>query len=93
MFSRADFQTYLAVNARFAEALAPLVQPDDVIWIHDYQLLTLAGELRERGINNRIGFFLHIPLPGVDTLAVLPGLGTLMRGLTGADVVGVPDRA
>ncbi len=87
-FSRADFQTYLAVNARFAEALAPLIRPDDVIWIHDYQLLTLAGELRKRGINNRIGFFLHIPLPGVDTLAVLPGLGTLMRGLTAADLIG-----
>lgn len=87
-FSRADFQTYLAVNARFADALAPLIKPDDVIWIHDYQLMTLAGELRKRGIKNRIGFFLHIPLPGVDTLAVLPGLGALMRGLVAADVVG-----
>jgi len=87
-FSRADFQTYLEVNARFAEALAPLIRRDDVIWIHDYQLLTLAGELRKRGINNRIGFFLHIPLPGVDTLAVLPGLGTLMRGMTAADLIG-----
>jgi len=87
-FSRADFQTYLAVNARFAEALAPLLRPDDVIWIHDYQLLPLAGELRKRGINNRIGFFLHIPLPGIDTLAVLPGLGTLMRGLAAADLIG-----
>jgi trehalose 6-phosphate synthase len=87
-FSRADFQTYLAVNARFAEALAPLIRPDDVIWIHDYQLLPLAGELRKRGVTNRIGFFLHIPLPGVDTLALLPGLGTLMRGLTAADLIG-----
>ena len=87
-FSRADFKTYLAVNARFADALTPLIKSDDVIWIHDYQLLPLAGELRKRGVKNRIGFFLHIPLPGVDTLAVLPGLGTLMRGLTAADLIG-----
>ena len=87
-FSRAALQTYLAVNARFAEMLAPLLKPDDTIWIHDYQLLPLAGELRKRGVTNKIGFFLHIPLPGVDTLAVLPGLNTLMRGLAAADVIG-----
>jgi trehalose 6-phosphate synthase len=87
-FSRAAFQTYLAVNARFADRLVPLLKPDDTIWIHDYQLLTLASELRARGVKNRIGFFLHIPLPGVDTLAVLPGLRTLMQGLMGADLVG-----
>ena len=87
-FQRADFRTYLAVNARFAAALVPLLKADDVIWIHDYQLLPLAGELRKLGVANRIGFFLHIPLPGIDTLAVLPGLGTLMRGLAGADLIG-----
>jgi trehalose 6-phosphate synthase len=87
-FQRADFQAYMAVNARFAAALTPLLKPDDVIWIHDYQLLPLAGELRKRNVANRIGFFLHIPLPGIDTLAVLPGLGALMRGLAGADLIG-----
>jgi len=87
-FSRAAFQTYLTVNARFAEMLIPQLKPDDTIWIHDYQLLPLAGELRKRGVANKIAFFLHIPLPGVDTLAVLPGLGTLMRGLAAADVIG-----
>ncbi len=87
-FSRAAFQTYLAVNARFAEMLVPLLKPDDTIWIHDYQLLPLAGELRKRGVTNKMGFFLHLPLPGVDTLAVLPGVGTLMRGLAAADLIG-----
>ncbi len=87
-FSRSALQTYLAVNARFAEMLIPHLKPDDTIWIHDYQLLTLAGELRKRGVTNQIGFFLHVPLPGADTLAVLPGLGTLMRGLAAADLVG-----
>jgi trehalose 6-phosphate synthase len=87
-FSRSALQTYLAVNAHFAEMLIPHLRPDDTIWIHDYQLLTLAGELRKRGVTNKVGFFLHIPLPGVDTLAVLPGLGTLMRGLAAADLIG-----
>ena len=96
-FQRADFRTYLAVNARFAAALVPLLKADDVIWIHDYQLLPLAGELRKLGVANRIGFFLHIPLPGIDTLAVLPGLGTLMRGLVDEGIAmdeerGRPDR-
>ena len=30
--------------------LAPLIQPDDVIWIHDYHLLPMALELRRLGI-------------------------------------------
>jgi trehalose 6-phosphate synthase len=33
------------------------------LWIHDYHLLPFASELRQRGVNNRIGFFLHIPFP------------------------------
>jgi trehalose-6-phosphate synthase len=48
--------------------LSPFIQPDDVIWVHDYHLLSLAKELRELGHNNPIGFFLHIPCPPPDVL-------------------------
>lgn len=87
-FSRTSYQGYLAVNAKFADALAPLLRPDDVVWIHDYHLLTLAWELRRRGVTNRLGFFLHIPLPGPDILTVLPGHAMLMRGLASNDLIG-----
>ncbi len=34
-FSRADYAGYLRVNRSFASALAHLIQPDDLIWVHD----------------------------------------------------------
>ena len=46
-----------------AATLAPLIGPDDVIWVHDYHLIPLAAELRAMGCKQRIGFFLHIPMP------------------------------
>ncbi len=40
-----------------------MLEPDDLVWVHDYHLIPLAKPLRERGHKNRIGFFLHIPCP------------------------------
>lgn len=60
-FQRPAWDGYLRVNALLADKLLPLLQDDDIIWIHDYHLLPFAHELRKRGVNNRIGFFLHIP--------------------------------
>ena len=62
-FQRPAWDGYLRVNALLADKLLPLLQDDDIIWIHDYHLLPFAHELRKRGVNNRIGFFLHIPFP------------------------------
>ena len=62
-FQREAWEGYLRVNAMLADKLLPLIEPDDTLWIHDYHLLPFASELRKRGVNNRIGFFLHIPFP------------------------------
>jgi len=35
------------VNAHFANELNNLLQPDDVIWVHDYHLIPLAKMLRD----------------------------------------------
>ncbi|HET9149649.1 MAG TPA: trehalose-6-phosphate synthase [Alphaproteobacteria bacterium] len=87
-FRRADLEGYLRVNAAFAKALAPLLQPDDVIWVHDYQLMTLGAELRRLGVANRIGFFLHIPFPATEVFTALPSHGVIARGLCAYDLVG-----
>jgi trehalose 6-phosphate synthase len=62
-FSRRDLGGYLRVNEHFAEELHRIVQPDDIVWVHDYHLLPLANALRDRGHQNKIGFFHHIPFP------------------------------
>jgi trehalose 6-phosphate synthase len=84
---------YLRVNRMFARALLPLLKPDDVIWIHDYHLIPLAAELRALGCTNRIGFFLHIPLPPPLILAAIPGHDWLVRALFAYDLIGFQSNA
>ena len=48
-FETAYFDGYRRVNARLANALFDLLKPDDIIWVHDYHLISLASELRARG--------------------------------------------
>jgi trehalose 6-phosphate synthase/phosphatase len=62
-FEEAHWEEYQRVNQAFASALAEVLQPDDVVWIHDYHLLLLPRLVRERFPNTPIGFFLHIPFP------------------------------
>src|SRR5437764_6911471 len=79
---------YRRVNQLFARKLQPLLRDDDVIWIHDYHLIPLAAELRALGCTQRIGFFLHIPLPPPLILAAIPGHDWLIRALFAYDLVG-----
>src|SRR5882762_895873 len=79
---------YRRVNQLFARKLMALLKPDDVIWVHDYHLIPLAAELRAAGCNNRIGFFLHIPLPPPLIMAAIPEHEWLMRSLFAYDLVG-----
>ncbi len=87
-YGRKEMAGYFRVNRFFAERLAPLIRPDDVIWIHDYHLIPLATELRQMGFANRIGFFLHIPWPPADVLFTMPVHDQIMRGLAQYDLVG-----
>jgi trehalose 6-phosphate synthase len=84
---------YRRVNQLFARKLMPLLKPDDMIWIHDYHLIPLAAELRAMGCGNRIGFFLHIPLPPPQILTAIPSHEWLMRALFAYDVVGFQSEA
>ena len=87
-FTSVDLSGYLRVNARFADALTRFIRPDDWIWVHDYHLLPLAKELRARGHDNPIGFFLHIPCPPPDILLALPQHSETVGALSHYDLVG-----
>lgn len=84
-----SFEGYQRVNRMFAAKLLPHLEPDDVIWVHDYHLIPLAAELRALGCRQRIGFFLHIPLPPPTILAAIPGHEWLIRALFAYDLVGL----
>ena len=87
-FSRPDLAGYLRVNRMFARALAPMLLPDDLVWVHDYHLIPLGEELRKLDRTEPIGFFLHTPFPSAELLRVLPNHRELMRSLCAYDLVG-----
>jgi len=79
---------YDRVNVRFAETLRPLIEPDDLVWVHDYHLIPLARELRRLGVSNRIGFFLHTPWPARQLVTTLPRHRQLVEALFDYDLIG-----
>lgn len=79
---------YERVNDRFADSVMPLIDRDDVIWVHDYHLIPLGERLRERGAKNRIGFFLHIPWPPTRLLTSLPFHRRLVETMLSYDLIG-----
>jgi trehalose 6-phosphate synthase len=91
-YERSYGEGYERTNARFAEALAPLIQPDDLIWIHDYHMIPLARDLRRRGVKNRIGFFLHTPWPARQLLVTLPHHRRLVESMFDYDLIGFQTR-
>ncbi len=87
-FSRRDLSGYLRVNEHFADELAKVLKPDDVVWVHDYHLIPLAKAMRERNLKNRVGFFLHTPLPPPEIITAMPNHEHLIPALTHYDLVG-----
>ncbi len=88
-FEAGYYARYVAVNEKFAAHLAPLIEPDDVLWIHDYHLLPMALALRRRGIENPIGFFLHIPVGPAQALLAIPEHREIARALGAYDLIGL----
>jgi trehalose 6-phosphate synthase len=87
-YERETAKGYERVNERFAELGAPLIDAEDIVWVHDYHLIPLGERLRSRGLKNRMGFFLHIPWPATRMFVSLPYHERLVRTLLFYDVVG-----
>ena len=87
-YTRETREGYHRVNGLFADRLAAQLRDTDTVWVHDYHLIPLGQQLRERGVGCRIGFFLHVPMPSSDLVGALPGHGALFGALSAYDLVG-----
>jgi len=83
-----DYQGYQEVNRLFAHKIKQVIEPDDVIWVHDYHFLSVAYHCRSLGITNRIGFFLHIPFAPLAFWQQLDQSAELIHHLAHYDVLG-----
>jgi trehalose 6-phosphate synthase len=88
-YERSWHQAYLRANERFADEVVKHLQPDSIVWVHDYHLIPLAAQLRRRRVAQRIGFFLHTPFPAGDVARCLPWHAGILAGLKHYDLVGV----
>jgi trehalose 6-phosphate synthase/phosphatase len=93
-FEPAFWETYKAVNERYAEVIAQHAHRTDFIWVHDYHLMEVAQTLRQRAPRNfaALTFFLHIPFPPYDIFEKLPQQQRLLRALLQFDLLGFQTR-
>lgn len=87
-FHSDHWEAYKQVNEKYAEAVVERLDDDDIVWVHDYQLLLLPDLIRQKKPNVTIGFFNHIPFPSSEVFRTLPWREEVLRGMLGADLIG-----
>lgn len=88
VFSKAHWETYVAINQKFAAAVLENISAGDTVWIHDYQLLLCPKIIKALRPDVTVGFFLHIPFPSFEIFRTFPERETLLEGVLGADLIG-----
>jgi len=88
-FEAADWETYRAVNRRFAEAVLDELEPGPaLVLIQDYHFALLPRMLKEARPDLAVAQFWHIPWPTRDAFGICPWAGELLDGLLGNDLLG-----
>lgn len=82
------WEAYQKVNRKFADQVIDILKEEDMVWVHDYQLLLLPAMIRSAFPKLSIGFFLHIPFPSYEIFRILPWRKEILKGLMGADLIG-----
>ncbi len=93
VFRSADWQHYVAVNKKFADAVVQEAKSDDpVVLVQDYHFALLPKMIRERLPNATIITFWHIPWPNPEAFAICPWREELLAGLLGSSIIGFHTR-
>ena len=87
-YDRKSWKAYEKVNEIFGNCVLEIVEPEDMIWVHDYHLMLLPSILRKKYQKITIGFFLHTPFPSPDVFRLLPWREKILHGLLKADLLG-----
>lgn len=79
---------YQRVNRRYARSLRSRLEPQDLIWVHDFHLIPMCRELRRLGVTQPVGFFLHVPFAAPAQWQQVPIADDLLDALLAYDVIG-----
>ncbi len=90
VFNKKDWDHYVAVNRKFADAVMEEVGDSKAfIWIQDYHFCLLPKFLKERaGDRLIVAHFWHIPWPSYETFRICPQKDELLEGMLANDMIG-----
>ena len=84
-FRESDWQHYVVVNERFADAVVQeATQDDPIVLIQDYHFALLPRMVRTRLPKATIVTFWHIPWPNSETFSICPWREEIIDGLLGS---------
>lgn len=87
-YKESNWDYYKDVNQKFTDTILKVLEPGDIIWVHDYQLLLVPALVRVEFPDVTIGFFQHIPFPSNEMFRLIPWRDELLTGMLGADLIG-----
>jgi trehalose 6-phosphate synthase/phosphatase len=83
-----NWEAYKEINQKFYDQVKSIIRKDDIVWVHDYQLMLLPETIKRYHRSAKVGFFLHIPFPSVELIRQLAWRAEILKGLLGADLIG-----
>jgi trehalose-6-phosphate synthase len=88
-FDTGQWETYQAVNRKFAEAiLSEVGDQRTIVFIQDYHFALLPRMLKEADSSLTVCQFWHIPWPNFEVFRICPWAREILDGLLGNDLLG-----
>ncbi len=89
VFRTGDWEQYVKINQRFADAVATEADSDDpVVLVQDYHFALLPGMIRKLLPKATIITFWHIPWPNPESFGICPWREELLKGMLGSTILG-----
>jgi trehalose 6-phosphate synthase len=89
VFREPDWEQYVAVNRKFAEAVVKEAwREDPIVLVQDYHFALVPRMVRERLPHATIVTFWHIPWPNSELFGICPWREQILDGLLGSSILG-----
>jgi trehalose-6-phosphate synthase len=93
VFRVSDWEQYVAVNRRFADAVAAEARTSNpIVLVQDYHFALLPKMIREKLPHATIITFWHIPWPNPESFGICPWRKEILEGLLGSTILGFHTR-
>jgi trehalose 6-phosphate synthase len=89
MFRTSDWNAYVTVNRRFADAVVSESKTTDpIVLVQDYHFALLPRMIRERLPEATVITFWHIPWPNAEAFGICPWREAIIDGILGSSILG-----